>query len=253
MRSEDNFTSAGKLKKINWAVENTPVHWWNSNPLLTYCGNLYIITTAEIERFTVKVASPLKDEIKDEQLKLEWEQFINEEVAHAYQHTCISKDINRHKYPVTFVTKCVKLFYWIALKIMSTKSKLALVLTLELYAHEFSIMTLSHNCFPMDELAIYDFLRWHAEEELSHSSLCLKVYKYCGGGYVRRAIIFFYFSFWFVFAVMLFLPMLFFVDIFQGRRVKLKHISSAYVYLYGRQGVLSGCFKSFFSFLNPKL
>lgn len=251
MRSAENFTNTGKLKKINWTAENTPAHWLKNEPILTYLGNTYIIVTTEVERFTIKIGLPLKDKIKDEQLKLEWAQLIDEEIAHAYQHTCVTNDLKRHKYPIKFMTKYSKALFWVISK-MGIKSKLAFILAMEFYAHELASSALENNLFPVDELAIYDFLRWHAEEEMTHSSLCFRVYKYFGGGYIRRVIILLFFTFFASFTTWFFIPQFFFVDIFQRRKVKFKNLGTAYRFMYGRKGAFWGRFKTYLSFFNPR-
>lgn len=204
MFSADNFNRAGKFKKMDWIAENTPVHWFQGEPILTYLGNSYIIVTTEIERFTIKTALLLTNKINDEQLRLEWDKFTREEMSHAYQHTCVSNDLKRHKYPIDFMIKYSKVFFWLVTKITSVKSKMALVLAMEFYAHELSMSALDNNLFPIDELGIYDFLRWHAEEELSHSELCFRVYKYFNGGYLRRVAMLLFFTFFVVLTVIIF-------------------------------------------------
>lgn len=251
MRSAENFTNAGKLKKINWAAENTPAHWLRGEPFLTYLGNTYIIVTADVERFTIKAGLSLKDKIKDEQLKLEWAQLIDEEIAHAYQHTCVTNDLKRHKYPIKFMMKYSKGLFWLISR-LSIKSKLAFILAMEFYAHELATSALENNLFPVDELAIYDFLRWHALEEMTHSSVCFRVYKYFGGGYIRRVTILLFFTFYASFTTHFFLPLFFFADLAQKRKVKFKNFNMAYRFMYGRKGALWGRLKTYLAFFNPR-
>ncbi len=252
MRSEGNFTSTGKLKNIDWAAENTPVHWFHKEPILTYLANSYIIVTTEIERFTIKIARTLKDFIKEEQLRLEWELFIKEESAHAYQHNCVSNDLYRHKYPIKFMIKYSRLFFGLMYKVMSIKSKIALILSMEFYAHQMAVAAIENNILPKDELAIYDFLRWHAEEELSHFNLCLRVYHSIGGGYIRRVIAIIFFSLFVAFTSILFLPLFFCIDVVYRRKVTFKNIFTAYSYLFGRHGLFFERLKFALAYFNPK-
>ena len=118
MDSSDNFDEYGNFKKINWDTQSTPRFWFNGDPLLTYFGNVYVVVTAEVERFTIAVTKQLITEIKDEKLKEALEVFINEECAHAYQHSCVTNHLKQHKYPLGFIGKCAKFFFKLCLKIM---------------------------------------------------------------------------------------------------------------------------------------
>lgn len=252
MRSADNFNRAGKFKKMDWVAEDTPAHWFQGEPVLTHLGNSYIIVTTVIECFTIKTALSLSNKINDEQLRLEWDTFTKEEMSHAYQHTCVSNDFKRHKYPIDFMIKYSKALFWLVSKIMSIKSQLALVLAMEFYAHELAMSALDNNLFPIDELGIYDFLRWHAKEELSHSELCLRVYKYFNGGYIRRITMMLFFIFFVALTILIFLPLFFLVDIVQKRKIKLKNISTAFSFLLGRKGLFWGRAKTCFFFFHPR-
>jgi predicted metal-dependent hydrolase len=251
MLSADNFTSDGKLKKINWAKENTPVHWLKKNPLLTHLSNIYIIVTTEIERFTVKEALLLKNKIKDKSLAMAWDTFIKEEMSHAYQHAGVSQDLKRHKYPVDFMMKFTRMILNVYAKIMGEKSRLALVLGMELYAHGLAVASLESNLFSRDQSAIYDFLRWHAEEELSHFDLCSRVYRDLGGKYFRRAAVQIYFIFLAGFLGILFWPLLLLTDLFQGRRIKFKDITHTFSFTYAHKAVAWRRIKHWFSVLMP--
>ncbi len=192
----------------------------------------------------------IKDNIKDDQLKLEWTQLIDEEIAHAYQHTCVTNDLKRHKYPIKFMMKYSKGLFWLVSK-LSIKSKLAFVLAMEFYAHELAISALESNLFPVDELAIYDFLRWHALEEMTHSSVCFRVYKYFGGGYIRRVVILLFYFLCF-FYTPFFVPLFYCADLSQKRKVKFKNFRAAYGFMYGRKGALWGRLKTYLAFFSPR-
>ncbi len=252
MRSEDNFTSDGQFKNINWNAEKTPAHWMHNEPILSYWGNTYIIITAEIERFTIRLSQSIIDEIKDDQLKLEWSILIKEERAHAYQHTCVTEDLKRHHYPIDFMKKYSKLAFGFASRKMNTKNKLALVLVMEFVAHQFSIACIESNMYPINELAIYDFIRWHAEEEMSHFDLCRKVYQHFGGGYFRRIAMLILFGCFVLYSIILFCPIFFFVDIYQGRKIKFKNFYTAFSYMYGFKGLLWSRLKPSLAFLLPR-
>lgn len=247
MRSIDNFTKTGRLK-IDWSAQNIPVHWFNDDIVLTYLADIYIITTAEIERFTVQVARSLKDKIQDVQLKQAWEQFIKEEIAHAFQHTCVNAVIRNHKYPVNFITRNSKLLFWIASRTLGIKSKLAFILAMEFWAHEMASASLERNLFPKNKLAIYDFLRWHSEEELSHADLCLKVYRYFGGGYIRRTLFLFLFSIYTFISVNISILLFSVIDLIKKRPIRCKQRAKATWFLLGYDGIMWSRFRTYIAF-----
>jgi len=251
MYSANNFDNYGKFKKIDWDTQSTPVHWLKGEPILTYLGNLYIIVTAYIERFTITATKSILPEIKDEQLKQELNFFINEEISHAYQHTCVTNHLKKHEYPVNFIEKYAGIFFKICLKIMNKKSKIAFVLAMEFHAHELSLLALKNNLFPKNQLRIYDFIWWHAIEELSHADLCFRLYKATGGGYFRRILINIFFTCFSFFTAFLFMPIFFYTDLIKHRNIKFKQIKYALVYLFGVNGLFWQLVKPYFRFYNP--
>lgn len=251
MQSADNFTRNGKIKKLDWDAEQTPAFWFKNEPLLTYLANAYIIVTTEIERFTISVGWLVKDKIKDDVLQLAWEKLIKEEHTHAFQHTRVSQHFMRHHYPINFMIKYSKASFWLAAKTLSLKSQMALVLATECYAHELAISALENNFFPKDELAIYDFLRWHAEEEIAHSRICMDVYKQMGGGYFRRTLMLVLFSAFTVFTAIVFSPLFFVVDLAKRRRIKFKNLHTAFSFMFGWQGLFWGRFMSYLACFHP--
>jgi predicted metal-dependent hydrolase len=251
MLSADNFTSDGKLKKINWAKENAPAHWLKKNPFLTYFANIFLVMTAEVERFTVKEALLAKDKIQDKALAMAWDTLIQEEMSHAYQHACVSQDLKRHKYPIDFMRKLTRMMLNMYAKIMGEKSRFALVLAMELYAHGTAVAALEANLFPRDKSAVHDFLRWHAEEELPHFDISIRVYRALGGKYYRRAAVQIYFIFLSGLLTMLFFPLFLSTDLFQKRRITFKHITHALSFAYEYKSVAWRRIKHWFFVLMP--
>jgi predicted metal-dependent hydrolase/ubiquinone/menaquinone biosynthesis C-methylase UbiE len=247
----DTYNEFERFKKINWDSENTPAHWWEGEPILTYLANAYIIVTSEIERFTIKTAHLVSDKITDRSLKESWGDLIREESAHAYVHTKISNDFKRHKYPIRFMIKYSNFFFRVASK-LSIKSKMALVLAMEFYAHELALLAFRANFFPVGKLAIYDFLNWHIEEELTHSDLCFRVYKCLGNNYILRIAMLSLFTFFTFFTILLFMPLFFFIDAFQGRKMKFKNLCSTYKFLYKHKKFMWKGIKNYFSFFIPR-
>lgn len=251
MRSKDNFDSDGKFKKVNWKKENTPRYWLKNNPVLSYIGNVYIIVTAEIERFAIQAIKEIHPQIKDAALYDEIDIFIKEEMAHAYHHTSASNDLLRHDYPVKFITKYSRGFFNLCSSMTGVKGKIALVFAMEFFAHEMSVAVLRHNLFPKNKLAIFDFLWWHAHEELSHSNLCFRLYNYFNCGYFRRIFSLNLISL-FSIITLSFTPHLFFIkEKCQGRKIKIKYLFSTIAFFFGRKGILWKHFKPYFKYFLP--
>lgn len=247
MPLKENSNEFERLKKINWALENTPAHWWKNISLLSYWGNSYIIITSEVERFTIKVAHLVNEKITDQPLKEHWKQFIREESAHAYVHFKVSNDLQRHKYPVTFITNCSKYFFKLASK-MNIKSQMALVLSMEFVAHELSILALKGNFFPRNVLAIYDFLQWHAQEELTHINLCFQIYQCLESKYIRRVIMMIFFTLFIFISFLSHMIFFVFVDLAQGRGMKFKNFTLTYRFLCQHKRLIWTAIKHYFSF-----
>lgn len=252
MQSADNFTHNGKLKNINWIAENTPAHWFHNQPFLSYLGNAFIIVTPEIERFGIKAIKFFKKNIKDEQLKSELDVLIREEAAHAYQHNCVTNDLKRHKYPIGFMMKYSRAFFWLASKVLNNKNKIAFFFSMEFYAHQLALASVEHNLFPEDELAIYDFLRWHAAEEMAHPNLCFRLYHHIGGGYIQRVLALMFFLFFMLITAMLFVPMFFCVDVVYRSKMTFKNLPRSIFYIFKYKSIFFDRLRAILAFLNPK-
>lgn len=237
------------FKEFDWSIE-TPVHWWNDEPVFTYLANLYIVITAIVERFTVKVSLSIKNKIKDDVLACEWDQFIKEEMAHAHQHTCATNVLKKHQYPINMVINYAKLIFGLADKLFKPSTKMALVFAMEFYAHLIVTVALEENLLPTGRLAMFHFLKWHAEEEITHAHLCQRVYDSLYGGYLQRVTMLSLFAL-FVSSTLFFVPIFVVIDLVYGRRVKLKHWRLAYDYSFGPKGLIWKKTKEFFSFFSP--
>lgn len=251
MQSKDNFTAEGGFKKINWRKQNTPLHWLRGQLFFTYLANAYIIVTGEIERFTLRVMSSLRAFIDNESLLNGLDNLVREEKAHAYQHACVSQDLKRHKYPISFMLHSTRLFFTFCYSSMSNKSRLALVLAMEFYAHQASKVVIEYNVFPENQLAIYDFLRWHAKEELMHTPLCFKLYAYVKGGYVRRIFMYLFFTAYIHIAVFFFMFIFFSIDVFYRRRpVSRPKKTTTLRLVFKNKSVIWQLLKNYFSFFK---
>lgn len=248
-----NFEPNGELKKINWRQVRMPVHWFRNDPLLSYFGNFYIAITAEIERFSIQSMNTLCKNLSDTRLATELQQFIHEEKAHAYMHTQVTRHLARFNYPTKFIEKYSKRFFNLCKKRLSQKSQIALVLNMEFVAHELSLLALKYNFFASDTPPIYDFLRWHAVEELSHATLCFQSYKNVGGGYIRRSFMLLLF-FIFVFLMLVFyIPLSYISDLQKGFGLQIGKLWHTLRLIFGFRGFFWGSAKASLRLFTPNV
>jgi len=191
-----NDTITARYPQINYdAFPTKPEAWLDNDPARTEFMHALSVVFPQGEKFFIDSVVNFKDQIQDPTLQKQVKGFVSQEMQHSAQHWKYNRHIGDvYGHNVAGVDKFVAFILSIPRKIGQNLGMLALTCALEHFTAILADLLLGTDAgkaelskMPKQHRTLWI---WHALEETEHKAVAFDVYKYCGGGYLRRLIVF---------------------------------------------------------------
>lgn len=218
-------------------TDETPRHWFDSDPFKTHFYNALFTTFPPGENFFVRSVMHFRHQVEDPELQKQINEFAGQEGSHASAHDDHLEILTRQGYvSLKRENKLIDMF----LKGMNRfMPRFALAMTCAL--EHFTAM-LAHQMFKRPDLffepAHEDFkplFKWHAAEEIEHKAVAFDTYQYVDGSYLRRVVAMVLATVFMVLMIPVRMSPLLYRD---GRLLSWKTWRNGLPFLFGRQGKL---------------
>jgi predicted metal-dependent hydrolase len=169
----------------------TDRYWMRNNPFITHYFHALSSVIPDGEKWFMDSVRAFSEDIKDEKLLKNVEQFIKQEAHHAHQHNLLNKLAETHGVKMPRYMNIVKAFNALCEKTLNKYQQLSITIALEHFT-----ATLGHQYLTNPEVArgmdkeVSDLWRWHSIEEIEHKSVAFDVYNAVGGTYFTRILLY---------------------------------------------------------------
>jgi uncharacterized protein len=226
-------------------------YWYDNDAVVSSVFNASSIIVPVLEEFVAETVSKAKSEIADVTLKRDADILLHEERAHVKVHNRYNDILTEKGYRFERVIYFEKAFLRFFRKRADLKTRLALCLCGEYFTSLMSKHSLEEGIFILHN-GIDEHVRkiwiWHSLEELHHRSIAFDVYQHLGGGYVRRCLIMFVASTFFLFVhTWCFLSLL-----RQDKKIwSLNVLKDSFLFQFGIRGYYGSVLRHWVSFFMP--
>lgn len=180
-------------RRMDFAFDQVPRHWFGNNPLLTHFLNALSLTFPDGERFFVDSVRDFRDQVKDPARQKEISGFIGQEAMHSLEHNSFNEYLAAQGYEeeARGGQKLAQVLIGRGRKFLSPLKQLAATAGLEHITAIMANRLLRHPelLAEMDE-SVRDLWLWHAIEETEHKAVAFDLYQDVSGDYRLRVGIF---------------------------------------------------------------
>ncbi|MDH5465153.1 MAG: metal-dependent hydrolase, partial [Thiovulaceae bacterium] len=168
-------------------------HWYGGNLAVTHVFNALSMLFPQGEKFFIdatKVVASQTDLSNNPKLAKEIKSFVSQEVTHSHHHQVYNDTLEKQGFPNTIEPTIIWLNE-LSLRKLSPLTNLAFVSAYEHYTAILGDFILKKPELlepAQKELALV--WGWHCVEETEHKAVCFDLYKFAGGGWLRRVITF---------------------------------------------------------------
>jgi predicted metal-dependent hydrolase len=142
------------------------------------------------ERFFVKSVKRFAPIVSDPKLRAEVEAFCAQEGHHGREHSNYNRRLDGLGYPAAALDRRVGRILWVAEKILSDRSQLAVTTALEHFTSILGEGVLEHPAAMQGaDPTMTALWRWHSAEESEHKTVAFDVYLAAGGTWLNRVLI----------------------------------------------------------------
>ena len=181
-----------RVPQIDWS-RGFARHWNGGNPAATHFFNALSFLFPQGERFFIDQAREVAagvDLSGDPSLAAAVKAFIAQEAIHGHQHSQYNDVLSGQGYDNVSAELALRLEAH-SYRVFSPLTRLAIVCAYEHYTAALGDYVLTHPTVleqaPAEMQLVWG---WHAVEETEHKSVCFDLYRYAGGGWLRRVLIF---------------------------------------------------------------
>ena len=162
-------------------------YWFHDDVLKSAFFDSNSIAIPIAEEYIVKLLNHVTPNIKDQKLLKRKELLAEEESAHALVHTSYNRMLEQEGYRVKHYRESLVRLRGRAERHLSQKWQLAFCASLEHLTACTGLIILEKGVI---ETGVDERMRkvwlWHSLEEMDHRDIMFDIYKYFGGGYLRR-------------------------------------------------------------------
>ena len=236
-------------RKLELELANSiPRYWCNDSPFMTHMLNVYTLLVPDNETYYVRQLKYWEDQISDQQLLGELQNFCRQEMQHGiahkrYWHNMDALNIRYRGF--------VKLVGWLNYKLLEPviprKVHLAIVATIEHINAYLAHYYLSNNVLEHADPDMKTLFNWHFSEEIEHKDVAFDVFQHISGNYFIR-----------IAGALLVLPLFYLINTLgtlyllaqDGKLFRRKTWADCFHFLFTR-GALMHSMKHAFDFFRP--
>ncbi len=186
------FWDNKKIKSLKSKHIRIQKYWFHDDIFKSAFFDTASILIPNAEDFIVTLIKKISPLITDKKLMKERDLLIEEESAHSQVHNRYNKMLENEGYIVKHYEKSLERFQQFVHRHLSLKSQLAFCAGVEHMTACMSVLAIDKGIIDkgIDERMRKVWL-WHFLEEIDHRHVTFDIYRYMGGGYVRRILIMF--------------------------------------------------------------
>lgn len=235
-----NFTFDDS-QDLSSGIPNDPfrLHWLNAFSTMFPAGEKIFI---ESVRF-------FKNDIKDDILKRNIKEFIQQEANHSKEHNIYNENLKNYSIDIDYLSNKMKIKYDWLYKHTSPLTRLSITVAAEHLTAMFAEGVLRYKWLKNAKPEFASLWEWHCVEEIDHKSVAFDVYQCVCGNYFRRMLGLFYVNIFVLGRVMV---RTIYLLKHQHLLLKWNTWTTMIPFVFGIHGVIHQMLlKPFFQYLNP--
>ena len=225
-----------------------PKYWHSGSPSISFFFNALSSAFPPGEKFFCDAVAFYKDQVKDDSIRHEIDQFVKQESHHIFQHKLFNKAISSdHAIDMKSCEKRNADFLRSATSRFSPLEQLALTLAFEHFTASLADHVLrSEDFYENVHQSAAPLWLWHAAEETEHKSVAYKVFEQVGGTYWIRVKVYLL-AFYKLFSIA-------FINqwnmLRSDKSLSMKDLWICFKYLFGANGILRAVLASLLIFFR---
>ena len=188
-----DFPETIRPRRVNFAWEQTPLHWIPNDPFTTHLINVLHLLLPAGEQWFVDVYKEALPLITDAKLRSEVRGFMGQEAIHARAHAAVLDHVREQGIETEPYTKRVD---WILEKLLGSdraprflqrrwlRFRLAVIAAIEHYTcmmADWIVMNSAALDAAGADPTMLDLVRWHGAEEVEHRSVAFDTFEHVAG------------------------------------------------------------------------